>query len=195
MRGKVLVLLMFLSFSLLPVIADDWDDFDNLDRMWDGQKSITNQEFEQVMEALNSNEKKKEEKQRKKKVKKFIGGGTSLHSELNPESDIKEIQKFKPKEEGILVNLPVDIYADGQLLEKGFYKLIAERDKENNKIYVKFYQSQYFRAKIEVIETQDDFGEEELDFAKVLPYNDSFVKMIFGSIEFNAYVYLPFVTE
>ena len=78
-----------------------------------------------------------------------------------------------------------------QILEKGFYKVIGERDKEG-RLYINFYQSQYFKGKIEVYETQEDYDEKEIDFAKVKPYNDSFVKIIFGSIDFNAYVYLPF---
>ena len=41
-------------------------------------------------------------------------------------------------------------------------------------------------------ETQEDFGEDVLDFAKILPHNENFVKLIFGSIDFNSYVYIPF---
>ena len=61
-------------------------------------------------------------------------------------------------------------------LEQGYYKIIAERDDKNKKLYVNLYQSQFFKGKIEVNETTDDFGEEKLDFARILPYNESFVK-------------------
>ena len=42
-------------------------------------------------------------------------------------------------------------------------------------------------------ETDDDYGQETIDFAKVLPYNQDFIKVIFGSIDFNAYAYIPYV--
>ena len=173
-------------------MADSLDEFTNLDRMWDGQP-VTNQEFDQVIEAIQEKGKKKEEKKRKKRIKKISGGGTSLHEELNPDLSIPEIKPLKPKEEGILVNLPVSIIIDGKPLEKGFYKVLAE--KKENKIYILFYQSQYFKGKIEATETENDFEETEIDFAKLLPLNESFVKMIFGSIDFNAYAYIPYIKE
>lgn len=182
-----------IAFSGLLASADGWDDFSAVDRMWDGQKSITNQEFEKVMEKLEDKGKQKQEKQKKKRFKKLFGAGTTLHNELNPDNEITEIPDFKNKEEGVLVNLPVQIFIDGKPLEKGFYKLVAERDSDSKKIYVNFYQSQFLKAKLEVNETDDDFGEEMLDFAKIIPYNDSFVKMIFGSIDFNAYAYIPYI--
>ena len=115
-----------------------------------------------------------------------------MHNELNPDITIQELDPLKPKEEGVLVNVPVHLIIDGKVFEKGYYKVFAEQDEENGKKYVSFYQSQFFKGKVEVIETQEDFGEENLDFARVLPYNDSFVKLIFGSIDFNAYVFIPF---
>lgn len=184
---------VYIAFSALNVSADSWDDFSAVDRMWDGQKSITNQEFEKVMEKLEEKSQQKEEKQKKRKFKKLFGGGTTLHNELNPNNEVKELVGFKDKEEGVLVNLPVQILLEGVPLEKGFYKVIAERDEDSKKIYINFYQSQFFKGRLEVIETDDDFGETTLDFARILPYNASFVKMIFGCIDFNAYAYIPYI--
>lgn len=179
----------------VPVFADEWDDFGTVERMWDGQKSITNKEFEEVMDALQAPQKQKEEKQKKKKIKKISGGGNTLHSDLNVENKINEIPDLKSKtEEGVLVNIPVRLILGDNFLEKGFYKVLARRD-DDKKIYVSFYQSQFFKGEIEVTETDDDFGEDEIDFAKLLPYNKSFMRMIFGSLDFNAYAYIPFVEE
>ena len=135
---------------------------------------------------------KKKDKAWHKKLKRIGGGGTSLHSELNPEKDFSEIKITDLKEDGILINLPVNIVLGSQVLERGFYKVIGERDEDSNKMYLNFYQSQFFKGKVEVIETQDDYGEETLDFARILPFNESFVKIIYGSIDFNAYTYLPY---
>lgn len=187
------IVLLLAIFVMLPVFADSWDDFSNVDRMWDGQKSITNKEFEQVMEKLEEKGNLKEQKQEKKRIKKLFGGGKTLHSEKSIDFSQQEITAGKSKEEGILINLPVQIILDGKVLDKGFYKVFAEKDKESKKTYVSLYQSQYLKGKIEVEETEDDYGEKELDFAKILPYNDSFVKLIFGSIDFNAYAFLPYL--
>lgn len=195
MRNFILLSILSLIFCSPVVFADSWDDFSNLDRIWDGQKSITNQEFEQVMEKLEEKGKQKEEKQLKKKRKKLFGSGTTLHEELNPDGNITELGDLKPKEEGILINVPVNLVFDGKVLEKGYYKIIAEKDSTDGKKYVNFYQSQFLKGRLEVTETEDDYGEETLDFAKIIPYNDSFVKLIVGSIEFNAYTFIHYVIE
>ena len=49
------------------------------------------------------------------------------------------------------------------------------------------------KAKIEATETEEDYGEEEVNFVGIKNYNESFVKLIFGSIDFNAYAYVPYV--
>ena len=177
---KILFISLILLMLQSSAFADSWDDFSNLDRIWDGQKSITNQEFEQVMEKLEEKGKQQEAKKVKKKRKKLFGGGTTLHNELNPDVTIQELDPLKPSDEGILVNVSVHLLIDGKSLEKGFYKVFAEKDEETGKLYVSFYQSQFYKGKIEVIETEDDYGEEDLNFAKIIPYNESFVKLIFG---------------
>lgn len=191
MRLKLLSLIFLFCF-LVPVYADDWDDFSNVDRMWDGQKSITNQEFEKVMDVLEQKANVKEEKKKKKRRKKISGGGTSLHEELNPEKEIREIPMLKQNEDGVLLNTPVALWLNGSLLERGFYKVIGEKDKDSGKIFLNFYQSQFFMGKVEADETEDDFEEENIDFVRLIPYNESFVKIIFGSIDFNAQVLVPF---
>ena len=189
---KFLLFFLLLILTSMPAKADSWDDFTNVDRMWDGQKSITNQEFEQVVEKLEEKVKQKEEKQKKKKRKKLFGGGTTLHKELNPDSNVSEVEIAKPEEE-LVVNVPVHILLDGKPMEKGYYKVVGERCVDTKKIYLNFYQSQFLKGKLEVVETDNDFNEEELNFVKIIPYNDFFVKLIYGSIDFNAYAYIPFV--
>ena len=194
---KRVVLLIVLSLIFISKAkADGWDDFANVDRMWDGQKSITNQEFEQVMEKLEEKGKQKEEKQVKKKRKKLFGSGTTLHNELNPDNDLNEFESLKSKEaEGVVINVPVSLVLAKTVLEKGFYKVLPERDEDSKKIYINFYQSQFLKGRVEVIETDDDYEKETIDFAEIIPYDDSFVKIIFGSIDFNAYAFIPYLQQ
>ena len=188
---KIFILSVFCT-CLPACLAEGWDDYANLDHAWDGQKTITNQEFEKVMDALQEKTKKKEARQKKRKARKISGGGTSLHNELNPDKVIPELESVKPVKEDLLINLPVNLIIDGKVLEKGYYNVLGERDKENNKIYLSLYQGHYLIAKIEATETEDDYGEEEVNFVNLKNYNDSFVKIIFGSIDFNAYACVPF---
>ena len=127
-------------------------------------------------------------------IRKIGGGGTSLHPDLNPDSEIKSLDPVKKTEEGLLLNIPVNLVIDGQILEKGFYKIIAKKDEENN-IFLMFYQSQYFKGKVRASETNDDYDSESLDFVKLIPYNKNFVKIIFGSLDFNAYAYIRYGAE
>ena len=189
----VLIISLFVLFGIPEVNAESWDDFADLDRAWDGQKTITNKEFEDVMDALQAKTKKKEARQRKRKIRKISGGGNSLHDELNPDKTIPELQSLKPESEELLINLPVNLIIDGKVLDKGYYNVTAERDKNDKKIYINFYQSHYLIAKVEATETEDDYGEEKVDFAEIKGYNNSHVKLVFGSIDFNAFVYIPFI--
>ena len=53
MYKKILVLLIAVILSA-PTLAEevDWSKYDNIDNAWDGQKIITNKQFEETMNAL-----------------------------------------------------------------------------------------------------------------------------------------------
>ena len=183
--------LLFTILSSCSYADDEWDSFGDVDRAWDGQKSITNKEFEEAINTLEGKKKQKEEKKRKKMIKKISGGGESLHPDLSPESEIKSLTPLKENEDGMLLNVPVNMIINNEALDKGFYKVIGERDKDGN-IYLSFYQSQFFKGKVKAVETQDDYEQETLDFVELIPYNDKYVKIIFGSLDFNAYAFVRF---
>ena len=191
MKKKLAILLgLFFVLACPAVLAEGWDDYADLDRAWDGQKTITNKEFEDVMSMLEAKKKKKEARKKRRSAKKISGGGTSLHTELNPDNEINEIE-LKPKDEGYVINLPVYLIIDGKPLDKGYYKVLAEKG-EDNCIYIMFYQSHSLMGKVKADETEEDFNKETVNFADILPYNDRFVKLIYGSIDFNACTLVQF---
>ena len=42
-------------------------------------------------------------------------------------------------------------------------------------------------AKLPATETNDDFGEQTINFVKLIPHGDYHVQIIYGSLDFNAY--------
>ena len=49
-----------MSFGVVYAEDVDWSTIGNPDNAWDGQKSITNKQFEETMNALQAKKKKKE---------------------------------------------------------------------------------------------------------------------------------------
>ena len=183
---------LFILSMAQSVKADSWDDLLNVDRMWDGQKSITNQDFEQVVEKLEEVGKQKEEKLKEKKRKKLFGKGSTLHDELNPEKNVQEFESIAVPED-LIINLPVKLLINNSIVDRGYYKVLPSIDKDTNKKYIELYQSQFLMAKIEMTVTNSDFGESELNFVRLIPHNETFVKIIFGSLDYNGYALIPFV--
>lgn len=190
MKKFFLLVMFLLLMPLSSSYADEGlENFSDVDRAWDGQKSITNKEFEQAIDTLEGNKKKKEEKQRKKLIKRIGGGGTSLHPDLSPDSEINDLTPMTKNEDGMLLNVPVNLLMGGRTIEKGYYKVIAQRE-DNEEVYLLFYQSHSLKGKIKGFKTDSDFGEEFIDFVKLLPVNENYVKIIYGSLDFNLYTYV-----
>ena len=197
MRHLAISLIILAVLSGCYVYADDFfDNYTGIDNAWDNQKPITNDEFEKAIDTLTAKQKKKEEKARKKKIKKISGGGTSLHKGLEPTSEILKQESLNDKGdiEGRLLNIPVDVIVDGKILEKGFYNVYGEKA-SNNEIVLSLYQAHNLMGKIKGYPTKDDYESEDIDFVKITPYNDNYLKIMFGSLKFNAYGYLRYIQQ
>ena len=191
MKNKLALLLVILLLCPLSY-ADEWSDFAGADRMWDGQKSITNAEFEKTMDTLQAKQKQKEAKQKKKKIKKISGGGESLHPQMSPYNEIPTQETLKKKDdEGQLLNIPVNLCIENNVLDKGFYNVFGEKDK-NGDIYLSFYQAHFFKGKVKANKTDYDYDADEVNFVKLIPYNDDYVEIGYGCLDFNAYVYIRY---
>ena len=185
----VLIIMLFMpaGFAVTNLNPADYEDFDNT---WAGQKVIPNKEYEDTINALEEKKNQKEEKQKKKRIKKFKGH--SLHKELDATLDDLPDQSLKdPKLEEQILLLPVNIVVDNKALDKGYYRVEGEKNKEG--VFINLYQSHNLVAKIKAHETSDDFGEADIMFAKFLPYKDGVMKFIYGSIKLNAYTYIRYI--
>ncbi len=195
-RAVLIILFLFIAFPM-SVSAEDYSaDNAAIEHAWDGQKPITDKEFEEAINVLTEKQKKKDEKAKKKKIKKISGGGTSLHKGLEPMGEISEQEalKEKTKDEGQLLNIPVNVIIDGNILDKGYYNVFGEKDEHGN-IYLSFYQAHFFKGKVKAYQTKNDFDSETLDFVQMTPYNDDYIKVMYGSLDFNAYTYLRYLPE
>lgn len=193
MKRLLFYLLILLIAAINPIYAEGEDDFTNIDQMIENQRNIPNQDYQDVVEALEEKKNQIEEKELKKKQKKIVGSGSTLH--LVPDNSVgdKEILNIKLNEEGTVLNLPVQLVINETVLEKGYYKVLPAVNDDSGEKYINLYQSEALKAKIKMIETGDDFGKDSLDFVEIIPIDDSYTKLIFGSLDFNGYIVLPYL--
>lgn len=150
--------------------GDLWDNFG--DQNVYGQKAVTDKEFEEALES-------KKGKQKKPKDKLLRNG------EAFQKSNETEFLKSVPKELPILL-IPLNLaLTEDRILPVGHYQIMGE--KKGGKVYLKFYQAHNLLANLEAVETNDDFGEEEINFVRLLENDGNSVKIVFGSLDFNAY--------
>lgn len=180
MNKAVLLLLIVLICNSQPVFAegDLWEHFGDSNIY--GQKAVTDKEFEDALESKKGKPKKQNDK--------LLRNGESFQ-----QSNETEFLTAMPKELPILL-IPVDLILEkDRVLPVGHYQIMGER--KNGKVYLKFFQAHELLAQLEVTETEDDFGEEEINFVRLLDNDEQSVKIIFGSIDFNAYTTLSILQQ
>ena len=193
---KLILTFMFILFLPTIVIADDidlpatgdlWDNFGTSHDFYGQDKPVTDEDFDKAIEQV------KDKKNRgffgQKKRNKNIPKGEEF-SQSN-ETDILT-ETSENKEEGPpVVSFPVEIRLVEGVLPVGHYQVKGEKDGQS--VVLNFYQSQYLMARVPAVETSDDFGEDTISFVKWFAEGDDKVKVIYGSLDFNAYVILDIV--
>ena len=165
---STLLILFFVCINAAYADGDLWDNFG--DQNFYGTKPVSDKDFDKALKARKGEKKPK-------KVK-----GDTFH-----EGNETEVINQKAEEHPVVCitsNIKID---DDTVLPIGHYQILSE--KRGNKIYLKLYQGHYLIVELEAIETFDDFEQPEINFADFIPDKNSF-KLIFGSIDYNAYVNL-----
>jgi len=186
--NKLYVLVIFLVLALCilsPVSADDLDSggIDSLmqstkvfENPGVGVKQITDEDFQKTVDQIKA-------KQNRKKDKKIQKQGSTF----NNDQDSEHIKETAVK--NLLLLIPVELKnGDGTDIPIGHYKIVGEREGDN--AYLNFYQSYTLVAKVPAIITDSDFDEQDITFVKLIPYNDERIKIIYGSMDFNAYTFI-----
>lgn len=159
-------LIIFTSCAALAE-GDLWDNFGDQNSY--GQTPVSDKEFEKALES----------KRGKKKRNKNIPKGNELH-QSNETQFIKDAEEEMP-----VLCIPVQLKVGNEIIPVGHYQIDGE--KKDGKTSLKLYQAHFLMAQIPAQETQDDYGKETVHFVELLEHNDKQVKIIFGSIDFNAY--------
>lgn len=170
---KIFVLLFIIlmsTYSAAYAEGDLWDNFG--DQNVYGQTPVSDKEFEKALEQKKGKPKKNKDK--------LLRNGESFQ-----QSNETQFLNQMPKELPILL-IPLNLaIKDDRILPVGHYQVTGE--KKDGKVYLKLYQSHTLLASLEATETNDDFNEEEINFVKLIDYNPQQVKIIYGSVNFNAY--------
>lgn len=158
--------------------GDDWSDISKMQGAWDNQKIITDDQFEKVIEQRTAKSKQKQEKKFKKKY-----GEALVPNNSSETSTLKSIRQVAQEYPTLLV--PKTLLYDEVVIPPGFYLVIAAKNK-NNEIFINFYQGNSLIGKIPAMETDDDFGAETINYAKIIyAENDSRAKVVYGCIDYN----------
>ena len=168
---KILSLALIFSFALANAVYAEGDLWDNFgDQNFYGNKPVSDSDFDKALAT----------KKKEKKPKKVKG-------DTYQESNETEIINQKAEELPVVcINTDVKLLNDS-VLPVGHYQVTSE--KVNNKIYLKLFQGHYLMAELEAVETLDDFDQPEINFADFIT-DGNIYKLIFGSIDYNAYVNL-----
>lgn len=155
------------------VYAEDegslWDNYAD-DTGAPAQKYVPDKDFDKAIEG----------KMRRKKKNKNIPKG-EMYRDSNETDFITDIPAELP-----LLSVPLNLYiAEDSIIPAGHYQVKGE--KIDGKPVLKFYQAHYLMAQIPAIETKDDFGQQQVNFVKLIDHSAGQVKIIFGGIDFNAY--------
>lgn len=169
MRKFLTIIFSLIFFTSCASFAegDLWDNFGDPNSY--GQKPVSDQEFEKALES----------KKRKKKRNKNIPKGEEFH-QGNETQFIKEAEEEMP-----ILCVPVKLKVGDDIIPEGHYQVDGTKD--NGKTSLKLYQAHFLMAQIPATETLDDFGKDTVHFVELLGINDTQVKIIFGSIDLNAY--------
>jgi len=190
MKKYLLLILLLLFVSAPKVMADDvdlpasgelWDNWNTNQDFYGQDKSVTDEDFDKALESLKDKKNKWVNRLKKKQVPK----GEEFHQS----NETEVITEHSDKQEGLpVVCIPVELEVNGSIIPIGHYQVKAEKEGEN--VVINFYQAQYLMAKIPAIETDDDFGEDTITFAKWTSEDDNQIKLMFGSMDLNAYTYI-----
>jgi len=188
---KFLTIIAIIILGVLPVCADDvdlpatgdlWDNWNGAEQDGKEVKPVSDEDFDKAIEQVKNKKNKRVNRLKKKQIPK----GEEIHNSNETEAINEQVDKDTLP----VLSIPVELKAGEEILPVGHYQIKGEKD-EDGKIYINFYQSQYLMAKFPAVETNDDFDEDTITFGKWFTEGDDAIRVIWGSLDFNAYTVIP----
>jgi len=181
---KLFILFFTLSLISTPAfcaedgaISDEWSDIGKMQDAWDGQKIITDDLFEKLIKQRTQKANEKAAKRLKKKLGEPIDPNNSTTVNVDT---IKNIAQDYPT---LLV--PKTLLNGASQIPPGFYRVLAAQSKDG-RFFINFYQGSSLVAKLPARETDNDFGAETINYAKIIyTQNDSRAKVVYGCLDYN----------
>ncbi len=142
------------------------------------QKFVSDEEFEAAI--------KKKNKKLDKWKKILLNNGSPRGEEFSQSNETEEINSQQGANASLpILALPVEIKIGEEHVPVGHYQVKGEN--KNGQIILNLYQAHNLVAKIPAVETNDDYSQEEILFANWVNQDDKHIKLIYGSLDYNAY--------
>ena len=186
MKKLSVLFILFCLLSIIPVLAEDdglWDSYGSNIQNYGEQRYVGDDEFNEAIEKINKQDRVK------KWMKILQGTNLPKGSKFTQANESEEINHTAGDKADLpVVTLPVEISVGEGVIPVGHYQVKGETNDGN--AVLSLYQAHTLIAKIPAKITEDDFNREELLFADWVSESDNQIKLIYGSLDFNAYAVL-----
>lgn len=175
----------------LPTLADDIDApatgdlWDNWNTRQDEReaKPVSDEEFDKALKQVDQKVNKWKNWAEKRKIPK----GQEF-SQSN-ETEIINNEQEKADNSLSVLTFPFELQIGEDYMPGGHYQIKGE--KVDGQTVFKFYQGNIEMAQIPATETNDDFNSETITFSKWEAQGDNEIKIMYGSMDLNAYAFVP----
>ncbi|MBP3820510.1 hypothetical protein J6G99_02570 [bacterium] len=177
---KFCLFILFILLTCPIVFAEDasWDSFNGDITGGKKQKFVTDEEFEEAVKKIDN----KVNKWRNRVQRWRQPKGTNF----SQSNETEQISKGQGEKASLpVISLPVRIKMGEEIIPVGHYQVKGEIVDQNP--VLSFYQSGELICKINAHETKEDYDQQEILFASWIAEGDNQVKIIYGSLDFNAY--------
>ena len=147
------------------------------------QTAVSDEQFENTVEKVKQKQDNKFFNKLFSTEPKKMKGESFQQS--NETSLIEDIQKETP-----VLMIPYELKKlNGEILPVGHYQAVFEKDKDGF-VVMKLYQAHYMVAQFPAEETEEDLFDEYINYIKLNDFNDKYVKINYGSMDFNAVAFV-----
>jgi len=193
MRRFLFLLTLILVFSSPVPAAEDlmytndmWDSYGSSINEGQEAKPVTDEEFEKAVKQKDAKVNKWRNWAQKRKIPKGENFSKSNETEV--------LKKEHGEDKSLpIISLPFEISLSQGVIPVGHYQVKGEII--DGKPVLNFYQASDLVARISATETNDDFNQEEILFANWELVDDNTIRLIYGSLDFNAYAIVEIINN